>query len=106
MHRLAAAFALLAALASAAWVALLPADSALALLLFAGALIVAGVAWLESGPGSSKELALIGTLAAAAAAGRILFAAIPNVQPVTTITVVAGVALGPRAGACVARWPR
>ena len=101
MPKAAAAVALLAALASAAWVALQPNDSALALLLFAGALIVAGVAWLESGPGSSKELALVGTLAAAAAAGRILFAAIPNVQPVTTITVVAGVALGPRAGACV-----
>jgi len=101
LHRVAAAVALLAALASAAWVALQPTDSALALLLFAGALIVAGVAWLESGPGSSKELALVGTLAAAAAAGRILFAAIPNVQPVTVITVVSGVALGPRAGACV-----
>ena len=51
MHKAAAAVALLAALASAAWVALQPNDSALALLLFAGALIVAGDAWLESGPG-------------------------------------------------------
>jgi energy-coupling factor transport system substrate-specific component len=100
VSRLAGPAALAAALASAAWVVLQPADDALALLLFAAALIVAGAAWLESGPGSSKELALVGTLAAAAAAGRILFAAIPNVQPVTTMTVIAGVALGPRAGAC------
>jgi energy-coupling factor transport system substrate-specific component len=77
-----------------------PDDAALSLLLVAGALIVAGAAWLESGPGSSKELVLIATLGAAAAAGRVLFAAIPNVQPVTVTAVVAGVALGPRAGAC------
>jgi energy-coupling factor transport system substrate-specific component len=78
-----------------------PDDAALALLLVAGGLIVAGAAWLESGPGSSKELVLIATLAAAAAAGRVLFAAVPNVQPVTVTAVVAGVALGPRAGASV-----
>ena len=99
MPRLAAAVAVSAALAAAAWVVLRPDDAALPLLLVAGALVVAGAAWLESGPGSSKELALIATLAAAAAAGRVLFAAIPNVQPVTVTAVVAGVALGPRAGA-------
>jgi energy-coupling factor transport system substrate-specific component len=80
---------------------LIPDDAALALLLVAGALIVAGVAWLEGTPGSSKELVLIATLSAAAAAGRVLFAAIPNVQPVTVIVVVTGVALGPRAGMAV-----
>jgi energy-coupling factor transport system substrate-specific component len=88
-----------ATLAAAAWAALVPDDSALSLLLVAAALIVAGAAWLESGPGSSKELALIATLGAAAAAGRVLFAPIPNVQPVTVTAVVVGVALGPRAGA-------
>ena len=97
--RLAALGALAAALAAASWTALVPADAALALLLVAGSLIVAGAAWLESGPGSSKELVLIATLAAAAAAGRVLFAAVPNVQPVTVVAVVAGVALGPRVGA-------
>ena len=101
LPRLAAFAALTAAVAAAAWTVLDPADAALALLLVAGALIVAGAAWLESGPGSSKELVLIATLAAAAAAGRVLFAAVPNVQPVTVIAVVAGVALGPRAGASV-----
>jgi energy-coupling factor transport system substrate-specific component len=99
LPRLAAALALSAAFASAAWAVLQPNDAALSLLLVAVALIVAGGAWLESGPGSSKELALIATLAAAAAAGRVLFAAVPNVQPVTVTAVVAGVALGPRAGA-------
>ena len=99
MSRLAAALGVGAALAAAAWTAARPDDAALALLLVAGALIVAGAAWLETGRGSSKELALIATLAAAAAAGRVLFAAVPNVQPVTVTAVVAGVALGPRAGA-------
>ena len=99
MPRLAAALAVSAALGSAAWAVARPDDAALSLLLVAGGLIVAGAAWLESGPGSSKELALIATLAAAAAAGRVLFAAVPNVQPVTVTAVVAGVALGPRAGA-------
>jgi energy-coupling factor transport system substrate-specific component len=101
MPRLAVLGAVAAALASATWVAISPDDAALALLLVAAGLIVAGAAWLESGPGSSKELVLIATLAAAAAAGRVLFAAVPNVQPVTVTAVVAGVALGPRAGASV-----
>ncbi len=99
MSRATGALAVTAALAAAAWTVVRPDDAALSLLLVAGALIVAGAAWLESGPGSSKELVLIATLAAAAAAGRVLFAAIPNVQPVTVFAVVAGVALGPRAGA-------
>jgi energy-coupling factor transport system substrate-specific component len=101
LSRGAGLLAVAAALAAGAWTAVSPADAALALLLVAGALIVAGAAWLETGPGSSKELVLIATLAAAAAAGRVLFAAVPNVQPVTVIAVVAGVALGPRAGASV-----
>ena len=48
--------------------------------------LVAGAAWLESGPDASKEIALVATLAAVAAAGRVLFAAVPGVQPVTVIT--------------------
>jgi energy-coupling factor transport system substrate-specific component len=101
LPRLAGLLALAAAAGAAAWTVFEPSQSALALLLVAAGLIVACAAWLEAGPGSSKELVLIATLAAAAAAGRILFAAIPNVQPVTVIAVVAGVALGPRAGASV-----
>ena len=76
-------------------------DGALATLLGAAGLVVAGVAWFESGVDSTRELAVVATIGAAAAAGRVLFAAIPGVQPVTVIAVVSGVALGPRAGATV-----
>jgi energy-coupling factor transport system substrate-specific component len=101
LSRAAGLGALIAAFAAAAWTVLSPDDAALALLLVAAGLIVAGASWLESGTGTSKELVLISTLAAAAAAGRVLFAAVPNVQPVTVTAVVAGVALGPRAGMAV-----
>ena len=79
-------------------VALVVQDGALATLLGAAALVVAGVAWFESGTDSTRELAVIATLAAAAAAGRVLFAAVPGVQPVTVIAIIAGAALGARAG--------
>jgi len=89
------------AFAAGAWTAFDPRDSALSILLVAAALVVAGVAWLESEPGSAREIAVVGTLAGAAAAGRVLFAAVPGVQPVTVIVVATGVALGPRAGIAV-----
>ncbi|HUJ92866.1 MAG TPA: DUF6580 family putative transport protein [Gaiellaceae bacterium] len=89
------------ALAAAAGVAFATHASALALLLAAAALIVGGAAWLDGGPQSAKEVAVIATLAAAAAAGRVLLAPIPDVQPVTVIVVVTGVALGVRAGIAV-----
>ena len=73
-------------------------DGALATALGALALVVAGIAWFEGGTDSTRELAVVATLAAAAAAGRVLFAAIPGVQPVTVIAIVAGAALGLRAG--------
>lgn len=87
-----------AAFAAAAWTALEPRYAALSLLLVAGSLVLAGAGWLETGPGSAREIALIATLGGIAAAGRVLFAAVPGVQPVTVIAVVAGVALGARAG--------
>ena len=70
-------------------------------MLVAVALLVAGVAWLESGPDSAKELALVAALAGVAAAGRVLFAAVPGVQPLTVTAVAAGAALGARSGAAV-----
>ena len=76
-------------------------DGALATLHVAAALVAAGVAWFESGADSTRELAVVATLGAAAAAGRVLFAAIPGVQPVTVIAVTAGAALGLRAGVAV-----
>jgi energy-coupling factor transport system substrate-specific component len=78
--------------------ALVTGDGALATLLGAAALVTAGVAWFESGPASTRELAVVATLGSAAAAGRVLFSALPGVQPVTVVAVVAGVALGLRAG--------
>jgi len=90
-----------AAFGTAVWAALDRSHDGLSLLLVALALLAVGAAWLDGGPDSAKELALIATLAAAAAAGRVLFAAIPGVQPVTVITVVAGAALGARSGFAV-----
>jgi energy-coupling factor transport system substrate-specific component len=79
--------------------ALVVQDGALATALGAAALVAAGVGWFEAGTDSTRELAVIATLAAAAAAGRVLFAAVPGVQPVTVIAIVAGASLGLRAGA-------
>src|SRR5947209_7070641 len=84
--------------AAAVWAGLDRGNDGLSLLLVAAALLALGVAWLESGSDSAKEIALIATLGGAAAAGRVLFAAIPGVQPVTIIAVAAGAALGLRAG--------
>ena len=98
MPRVTAFGALVAAVAAAALVALAPAHSGFPLLLAAMGLLVAGAAWLETGPAASKEIVLVATLAAVAAAGRVLFVAIPGVQPVTVVTVAAGAALGARAG--------
>ncbi len=86
------------AFGAGAWAALDPSRAGLSLLLVAGALIVAGAAWVEAGPGSAKEVAIVATLGGVAAAGRVLFAAIPGVQPVTVIAVASGSALGMRAG--------
>jgi energy-coupling factor transport system substrate-specific component len=85
-------------LAAAAGVAFARHASALALLLAAVALLAGAVTWLDGGPQSAKEVTVIATLAAAAAAGRVLMAPVPDVQPVTVIVVVTGVALGARAG--------
>lgn len=65
------------------------------------ALIALGLVALERGGSGPKELALVATLGAVAAAGRVLFAPIPGVQPVTLVCLVAGAALGPRAGLAV-----
>src|SRR5712691_5590609 len=101
MHRFVILTFGVGAFGAAVWAGLDRTHDGLAVLLAAGALIALGVAWLESGTDSAKELALIATLGGAAAAGRVLFAAIPGVQPVTVITVCAGAALGARAGIAV-----
>ena len=90
-----------AALALAAWAALDPSRGGLATLLAAVAVLVAGFAWLEGGTVSARDLTLVATLGGLAAAGRVLFAPVPSVQPVTVIVAAAGVALGPRRGFAV-----
>jgi energy-coupling factor transport system substrate-specific component len=87
-----------AAFAAGAWTALSPGSAGLSLVLVALALVAAGFAWLESGPGSTAELALVAAIGGIAAAGRVLFAAVPGVQPVTVLVVATGAALGARAG--------
>jgi energy-coupling factor transport system substrate-specific component len=98
VQRTAFVWCALAVFGAGAWAALDPERAGLSLLLAAGALVLLGLVWLEAGTTSAKELAVIGTLAGVAAAGRILFAPIPGVQPVTVIALVAGVSLGARAG--------
>jgi len=67
-------------------------------LLIAVVCVILAVTAVETGPNRSRELALVAALAAAAAGGRVLFAFIPNVQPVTMIVAVTGATLGARAG--------
>ena len=93
-----ARIAFVVALGAAAAVAFATHASALALLLAAIALLAGAATWLDGGPQSAKEVTVIATLAAAAAAGRVLMAPVPDVQPVTVIVVATGVALGARAG--------
>ncbi len=65
-------------------------------------LLAVGLLALERGTGGGpKELALVATLGAVAAAGRVLFTPVPGVQPVTFVCLVTGAALGPRAGLAV-----
>ena len=51
----------------------------------------------EREPGS-RELAAVGVLAALAAGGRVLFAAVPGMQPATFLAIAAGYALGAEPG--------
>lgn len=53
-----------------------------------------GFVWYEREHPTSRMLALIATLAALAALGRVAFAPIPNVKPTTDIVLIAGYALG------------
>ena len=70
----------------------------LAALLVLGAALVVGFAWYERTQPTSRMLALVATLAALAALGRIAFAPLPNVKPTTDIVLIAGFALGAAPG--------
>jgi hypothetical protein len=63
--------------------------------------LAAGFAWYERERPDARIVALVGTLAAFAALGRIAFAAVPNVKPTTDIVLIAGFALGGAPGFAV-----
>ncbi|HEY8303736.1 MAG TPA: prenyltransferase/squalene oxidase repeat-containing protein, partial [Solirubrobacteraceae bacterium] len=62
--------------------------------------VVLGLGWLvyERSRPSARMAAVVGTLAAVAALGRDAFVAIPDVKPITAITLVVGYSLGPLPG--------
>jgi energy-coupling factor transport system substrate-specific component len=66
----------------------------LASMLVLGAALAAGFAWYERTHPSSRVLALVATLAALAALGRVAFAPLPNVKPTTDIVLLSGYVLG------------
>jgi energy-coupling factor transport system substrate-specific component len=59
-----------------------------------GLALAAGFAWYERTHPTAKVLALVGTLAALAALGRVAFAPIPSVKPTTDIVLLSGYVLG------------
>jgi energy-coupling factor transport system substrate-specific component len=63
--------------------------------------LLGGFAWYERSRPPAQVVALVAALAALAIAGRIAFAAFPNVKPTTDIVIFAGYALGPAAGFAV-----
>jgi energy-coupling factor transport system substrate-specific component len=56
--------------------------------------LAAGFAWYERAHPTARVIALVATLAALAALGRIAFAPLPNVKPTTDIVLIAGYVLG------------
>jgi prenyltransferase/squalene oxidase-like repeat protein len=69
--------------------------------LILGAVLLSGFAWYERSRPPSQVVALVAALAALAIAGRIAFAAFPNVKPTTDIVIFAGYALGAAPGFAV-----
>jgi energy-coupling factor transport system substrate-specific component len=66
-----------------------------------GVLLAGGFAWYERTHPTSKVLAMVATLAALAALGRIAFAPLPNVKPTTDIVLLTGFVLGGAPGFAV-----
>ena len=98
MPRAVAGLAVAAALASAALAVVRPDDARARSCSVAGALIVAGAAWLESAAGLEQGVGADRDAGRRGGCGACSSPPIPNVQPVTVIAVVAGVALGPARG--------
>ncbi len=70
----------------------------LASFLILGAVLIGGFAWYERSRPTSQVVALVAALAALAVAGRVAFAALPNVVATTDIVIFAGFALGAAPG--------
>jgi prenyltransferase beta subunit len=70
-------------------------------MLVLGAALAAGFAWYERTHPGTRVIALVATLAALAALGRIAFAATPNVKPTTDIVLISGYVLGGAPGFAV-----
>lgn len=70
----------------------------LAALAILGICLFVGFWWYEHQHPPAKVVALVATLAALAALGRIAFAPLPSVKPTTTIVLIAGFALGAAPG--------
>jgi prenyltransferase beta subunit len=66
----------------------------------AGVLLVGWLAYERARP-SARMVAVVATLAAIAALGRDAFVALPDVKPITAMTLVVGYALGPLPGFAV-----
>jgi energy-coupling factor transport system substrate-specific component len=66
-------------------------------LLVAGVLVLGWLAYERARP-SARMIAVVATLAAVAALGRDAFVALPDVKPITAMTLVVGYALGPLPG--------
>jgi energy-coupling factor transport system substrate-specific component len=73
----------------------------LASFLLLAAVLLGGFAWYERSRPPSQVVALVAALSALAIAGRIAFAAFPNVKPTTDIVIFAGYALGGAPGFAV-----
>ena len=69
-----------------------------ATLVLMGCAGLAGLWWYERRRPSAKLVALVATLVALAVAARVVFAAVPNVQGTTDVTLLAGYVLGPAPG--------
>jgi energy-coupling factor transport system substrate-specific component len=69
--------------------------------LILGLVLLGGFAWYERPRPPSQVVALVASLAALGIAGRIAFAAFPNVKPTTDIVIFAGYALGGAPGFAV-----
>ncbi|WP_229056441.1 DUF6580 family putative transport protein [Collinsella sp. D33t1_170424_A12] len=73
-------------------------QAGLVMLLVVGLVLALFFAGYEAGKPALRQIMPTLVLASLAAAGRILFGAIPDFKPVSAIAIIAGAALGPRSG--------